>query len=133
MELERIEHINLSVPEPQLADSVAFYKDVLGLIHGKRPPFQNPGAWLYLDDHPFIHLSCCPPVAPKGSGVIDHIAFKGKEPDSYVAMLEEKGIEFEQRRVPDEQLLQIFLHDPSGVQIELIFEVEHDLSNVKQV
>ena len=133
MELERIEHINLSVPEPQLAESVAFYENVLGMTHGERPPFQNPGAWLYLDGHPLVHLSCRPPASPEGSGVIDHIAFKGKDADAYVAKFEAQGVKFEKRRVPAEQMLQIFIHDPSGVQIELIFEVEGDLSDVKQL
>jgi catechol 2,3-dioxygenase-like lactoylglutathione lyase family enzyme len=133
MELVRIEHINLSVPEPQLAESVAFYQDVLGLTHGERPPFQNPGAWLYLDGHPLVHLSCRPPASPEGSGVIDHIAFKGKDPDAYITAFDKNCVKYEKRRVPDEQMLQLFLYDPSGVQIELIFEVEGDLSNVKQL
>lgn len=132
MQLERIEHINLSVPEPELAESVEFYQDVLGLTHGERPPFQNPGAWLYLDGHPYIHLSCRPPASPEGSGVIDHIAFKGKDPEPYLEMLNEKGIKYEHRRVPAQQMVQIFLHDPSGIQIELIFEVEGDLSDMDQ-
>ena len=37
-------------------------------------------------------------------------------------MLDEKEIKYDYRHVPSQQMVQMFLYDPSGIQIELIFK-----------
>ncbi len=71
-----LDHYNVSTRN--LDDTVRFYRDVLGFVNGPRPPFDFPGAWLYSDGHPVLHLNDISPTdKPQrpDSGVIDHIAF----------------------------------------------------------
>ncbi len=115
-----------------------FYADVLGLTVGPRPAFPFPGLWMYRGDHAMvanavvhvIYLDGSDTVGLqeylgdvkngiKGTGAVDHIAFFA---DGLVAMLAhfaKNQIEFEERTVPSIGLHQLFLHDPSGVKIEL--------------
>ena len=50
-----LDHYNVSTRK--LGDTVRFYEDILGLVNGPRPPFDFPGAWLYSDGHPVLHLN----------------------------------------------------------------------------
>jgi catechol 2,3-dioxygenase-like lactoylglutathione lyase family enzyme len=50
-----IHHVNSRTKS--LDASIAFYRDVLGLVHGARPDFGFWGAWLYDQDKPAIHLN----------------------------------------------------------------------------
>jgi catechol 2,3-dioxygenase-like lactoylglutathione lyase family enzyme len=50
-----IHHVNIRTKS--FDASIAFYRDVLGLVHGPRPGFGFPGAWLYDQDKPAIHLN----------------------------------------------------------------------------
>src|SRR5262245_35028557 len=49
-----LDHYNVSTRN--LGDTVRFYEDILGLVNGPRPPFDFPGAWLYSEGHPVLHL-----------------------------------------------------------------------------
>ncbi len=39
-----------------VAATVDFYRDLLGLVAGPRPPFSFPGAWMYSGDAPILHV-----------------------------------------------------------------------------
>ena len=54
-----------------------------------------------------------------GIGTVDHIAFEGSGHGEMAARLPARGIDGQQRTVPDLGLRQIFVHDPNGVRIEL--------------
>jgi len=76
MSVGMLDHYNVSTRN--LRDTVRFYEEVLGLVNGPRPPFDFPGAWLYSEGHPVLHLNDISPTdKPQrpDSGVIDHIAF----------------------------------------------------------
>ena len=107
----------------------AFYVDILGLSNGFRPDFDFPGAWLYSEGHPVLHLNDISPTdKPQrpDSGVIDHIAFGSRGFDAIKQHLTRKGVSFRVNEVPNSSRRQIFLTDPNNVLIELNFDVAKD-------
>jgi|SRR5579871_2004847 len=118
MALSRLDHVTILCSD--LERSRAFYRDALGLTDGDRPPFDFPGAWLYVGERPVIHL-----VGGRNrgemtkGGAVDHVAFAAQDAASLRARLDRLGIAFEERRVPGRPIVQLFLHDPDGVAIEL--------------
>ena len=98
---------------------------MLGLVNGPRPPFNFPGAWLYSDGHPVLHLndiSATDREQRPDSGVIDHVAFGSRGFEAMKQHLERKGVEFRVNAVPNSTRRQIFVHDPNNVLIELNFD-----------
>ncbi len=104
-----------------LAASIRFYEDVLGLREGPRPRFGFPGAWLYApgdrdpDSQGVVHLIAAPDAAGNasaldaylgergladGSGVIDHIAFAADDWPAQRTRFEAAGIPCSERSVP---------------------------------
>jgi catechol 2,3-dioxygenase-like lactoylglutathione lyase family enzyme len=119
-----LDHYNVSTR--RLGDTVRFYEDVLGLVNGPRPPFDFPGAWLYSEGHPVLHLNDISPTdkqQPADSGVIDHIAFGSRGFEAMQQHLAQKGVQFRVNVVPNSSRRQIFLTDPNNVLIELNYDV----------
>ncbi|MCS5556964.1 MAG: hypothetical protein NZ778_10765, partial [Arenicellales bacterium] len=54
-----------------------------------------------------------------GSGALDHIAFRAKDPELVMSRLKEYGHEYRERKVPNMDLFQVFVEDPNGITIEL--------------
>lgn len=118
-----LDHFN--VRTRQLAETVRFYEGVLGLTNGDRPNFSFPGAWLYSEGRPVVHLvdiSQTSEVQKPDSGVVHHIAFVSRGFKQMKQRLQTKGFPFETREVPGGELWQIFVRDPNGVMIELNYE-----------
>ena len=128
MELHKLEHININVSN--LDASVKFYENVLGMKQGERPNFKSKGAWLYLGDTAVIHLTHGRCEAQVGSGTLDHLAFRASDLSNFTDSLKVRNIDFEERRVPEQQQHQVFFEDPDGITIEVVFETESDLSNL---
>jgi catechol 2,3-dioxygenase-like lactoylglutathione lyase family enzyme len=119
-----LDHYNVSTRN--LRDTVRFYEEVLGLVNGPRPPFDFPGAWLYSEGHPVLHLNDISPTdKPQrpDSGVIDHIAFGSRGFEALKQHLAGKGVSFRVNEVPNSSRRQIFVTDPNNVLIELNFDV----------
>ena len=92
---------------------------------GYRPNFDHPGAWLYLDDEPLIHVSANYPEGPivkdrNHSGSVDHIAFTCSGSAEVRERLVRSGIEFREQNVENAGY-QIFIMDPVGTRLELNF------------
>jgi len=104
--------------------TLAFYADMLDLHPGARPPFKFPGAWLYARDgkDPILHVIGGKPKDELVKGVIDHMAFTGKDLAGLVAKLKARGIEYDLRRLPDYGTWQIFFYDPNHAKVELDFD-----------
>ena len=100
-----------------------FYVGVLGLRVGDRPPFASTGYWLYLGDQPVVHLVQRPPgdAAQAGSGHLDHVAFRGVNLEATREALRSAGVPFRESTVPRDGTVQIFVHDPDGIRLELSF------------
>lgn len=131
-----------SIRTTDLERSCAFYERVLGFRRGYRPPFDFPGAWLYMgdDERDFgtVHIIEVDPgnpsslsaylgdkaLAQTGTGTVDHIAFLATGVSGMWQTLQEQGIAWRDRTVPSLGLHQIFIEDPSGVTIELNYPAE---------
>ena len=101
--------------------TVRFYGEFLGLAPGPRPNFTFPGAWLYAGDAPILHVIGGRPKSELKAGVIDHMAFTGRDLAGTLAMLKSRSIEYECRRQVGSGTWQVFLHDPNGAKVELDF------------
>ncbi len=121
MTVSALDHYTINTAD--LDASVAFYTGILGLADGPRPAFDGPGAWLYCDDRPVVHL-IGGGGKDTGTGVIDHVAFRASGLADYRARLDERGIAYRERDVPGQPLHQLFLTDPDGITIEINFRDE---------
>ncbi len=121
MPIDRLDHVNVRTHD--LDATRDFYVDVVGLRVGARPPFGFPGYWLYDDSVPVIHLTGLDGGDPAcaGSGAVDHIAFRAAGLTEMRDRLTQAHVPFNERIVPRNGELQIFICDPNGVKIELTF------------
>ena len=118
-----LDHFNIRTRN--LKETVRFYEDVLGLQNGARPNFAFPGAWMYSEGHPVVHLvdiSQTAEAQKPDSGVVHHVALSSRGFAGMKARLAAKGMPFDGRQVPGGELWQIFVRDPNGVMIELNYE-----------
>ena len=97
-----------------------FYRDVLGLERGWRPPFDFPGAWLYAGESAVLHVIGGRSI-PDGPGVIDHMAFTASGLAATLAKLDARAIRYELRPLPGRGTRQLFFLDPNGAKVELDF------------
>ncbi len=102
--------------------TMAFYVDILGLSEGFRPDLGFPGAWLYADNQAILHIVAGRGLPANPRGVIDHMAFSARDLRAIAARLQERGIEYDLRRLPTTDTWQLFCLDPSGARVELDFE-----------
>ena len=133
MPLDYLEHFLVQTPD--LEATKDWYCEVLGLRVGPSPDFGFPVYWLYIGDRDVIHLTTGgrkvskarktylgqQSTATRGSGVIDHFAFRCSGLEAMIAHFETLGVEFRERQADAEALYQLFLIDPNGVKIELNF------------
>ena len=119
-----INHIQLVAEKDLVLKLRDFYCDVVGLSEGFRPTFERFGFWLYIGDKDVLHL-----VTPKeGDGrspqksSFDHVAFKTAHYQDVLKKLKSLDISFEEKPIPGMTSHQIFLRDPAGNRVELIFD-----------
>ena len=138
MAISKLSHYSIRTLD--LEATRRFYTEVLGFSVGPRPPFKFPGLWLYNGSHDsydnaIVHIIGVDPNDPQGlkdylgdrdtaslqggTGTFDHIAFAATDVAGMVSHLKKKAVPFRERAVPNLNLHQVFLDDPSGVVIEL--------------
>ena len=107
-----------------LEATLAFYRDLLGLHAGPRPPFTFPGAWLYAQGSTdaILHVVAGRERKDMGRGVIDHMAFSARDLAATLDLLRSRGIAHDLRRLPGAQSWQLFFSDPNGARVELDFD-----------
>jgi glyoxylase I family protein len=122
MPIDAFQHVNIRTTDLERARD--FYVHALGLRVGDRPPFTSAGYWLYLNATPIVHLvlRSAGEAHATGSGNVDHVAFHGVDLDSTRATLTAAGVPFRETVVPRDNTVQIFIHDPDGLKIEINFE-----------
>jgi len=119
MHLKKLDHYNV---ETNRADeTVRFYEDVLGLVNSpaRRPALAPPGTWLFLGDHPVVHVNFVDHDSPGNSGSVNHVAFEGSGFDEVCAKLDRLGVRYKAVESPSFRLQQIYVTDPNGVMIEI--------------
>jgi catechol 2,3-dioxygenase-like lactoylglutathione lyase family enzyme len=110
---------------------VRFYEEILGLTKGDRPDFSFPGAWLYSEGKPVVHLVDISPTSEPqkpDSGVVHHVAFASRDFRGMKERLLSKDFAFKAREVPGGAVWQIFVCDPNGVMIELNYDAAAEQS-----
>lgn len=105
-----------------LDETIAFYRDLLELEPGDRPPFKFPGAWLYANGQAVLHVIARDDLPQTRAGVIDHMAFSATGLIATVDKLKKRKIEYDLRQVNASTPWQLFFRDPSGAKVELDFD-----------
>ena len=119
MIIDGLDHINIRTRDLERCSK--FYTEVLGFELGDRPPFPFPGAWLYCNGRPVIHLIATDQETDSSLSPVDHFAVAARGFDDTIARLEEAGAEHQVRDVPGRAIRQVFVQDPDGVFVELNF------------
>jgi catechol 2,3-dioxygenase-like lactoylglutathione lyase family enzyme len=102
--------------------TAAFYEEMLGLTVGERPPFSFPGAWLYANGQPILHVIGGRSQDELRAGVIDHMAFSAKGLTETLARLAKRDIDYDLRQLVSFGTWQLFFFDPNGARVELDFD-----------
>ena len=133
MPLSHLEHFLIQTTD--LAATRDWYVRTLGLRVGPSPDFKFPVCWLYLGEKDVLHLTeggantsenrkkflGQQSEAIKGTGVVDHVAFRATGLPEMMEHLAKLGVPFTRRMVNDQGLFQLFLMDPNDVKVELNF------------
>ena len=139
MAIETLDHC--AIRSHDLEGTKDFFVDVIGLTVGERPPVDFPGYWLYSGDTAIVHLfggsddggdqdeltkylGAKDPESLNGSGAIDHLAFKATGLAGMRARLDDNGLTYFERTLPQFGLHQVFVKDPNGVTLELNYPAE---------
>ncbi|WP_299751194.1 VOC family protein [uncultured Boseongicola sp.] len=115
------DHVN--VRTAQLDEMITFYGAILDLHPGKRPDFGFPGAWLYLGDHPYIHLVGVDGSVAAGLNLsLEHFAFSATGLADFRALLDAHTIDHRLAVVPGMPIVQVNFFDPDGNHIHIDFD-----------
>jgi len=121
---------HVAIKTGDLATTIKFYTEVIGLTVVPRPDFGYPGAWLAVPTpvgEAVIHLYGGGPAlgpegkAPAGSAAIDHVSLTATGYHDMTGRLRAAKLPFREFEVPGTMLWQLFVYDPNGVQLELTF------------
>jgi catechol 2,3-dioxygenase-like lactoylglutathione lyase family enzyme len=125
MPVSALHHYTIRCTPGELPALVDFYTRVLRLQAGARPEIPAPGAWLYADGQPIVHLYAhlATPDAPTQpvTGHLDHISFRSRGLKEMREHLGAIGVPFTEAPIPGWDIHQLFLHDPRGLKIEMTF------------
>jgi catechol 2,3-dioxygenase-like lactoylglutathione lyase family enzyme len=118
--IKRPDHF--TIVTDQLEVTRAFYVDQLGMCEGPRPPFPIPGLWLYVQDHPVLHVVAVDQMPTPRRGALDHMAYSAEGLSDTIEVLHANGINLRLIRAPGiNRTWQLFFNDPNGVEVELDF------------
>ena len=124
MPIEAFAHYNLRADRALLDELCTFYREIVGLTLGNRPPLRSHGYWLYAGGKDILHLS----EARQGevrqtnvAGTFDHVAFACSGRAAIETRLLEKHVDFTTNQVPSTGQVQLFFKDPAGNGVELNF------------
>ncbi len=106
-----------------------FYAYILGFTVGARPQFRFPGLWLYLGNAAALHVVRVDELPNPRKGVLDHMAFRGEGINDLLGKLKERNLDYRIVRTPDPWVQwQVFFKDPNGVDVEVDFDGNEEVS-----
>ena len=128
MPLLNLHHV--AIKSRDLEATEKFYTKMLGMKKVDRPEFEFPGIWLEIGDT-MIHVYGGDPGKTHNGNYkysqrqspIDHVALLARGFDKMREKLKKHRCNWRQNDVPDVKLWQLFVLDPSGVLIELNYDV----------
>jgi catechol 2,3-dioxygenase-like lactoylglutathione lyase family enzyme len=121
-----LDHVN--VRTRHLERMIGFYRDVLGMRQGERPPFSFNGAWMYCGDKPVVHLvEVAVQPDPAGELRLEHFAFSARGLGEFVKRLEGAGVAHDISLLPGMGLRQVGFRDPDGNRMHVDFAATEPL------
>jgi catechol 2,3-dioxygenase-like lactoylglutathione lyase family enzyme len=126
MSIQTLNHYNLRVPRDSFAAFERFYVDVLGFRAQRLEP---EGLWLHAAGQPLVHVTPVDRAADASrsdghtTGIVDHVAFTCDNLDELLEHFAATAVEHSRRDFPELGFVQIVVHDPLGLKIELNFMV----------
>lgn len=133
---------HIAVKTSNLELTRKFWCDIIGLTEMPRPDFGYPGAWLAVPlpgGLGILHVYAGGPaldnegVAPTGTGAIDHVSLTAVGFRAFIERFRESGLPWREFLVPGTSLWQLFVYDPSGVQLELTFDAAVESGPVPEI
>lgn len=124
MSIVGFSHYNLRAPRGLLEELRDFYRDVVGLAVGPRPPFRSFGYWLYAGGSDILHLTETSPGESRSTQAVttfDHVAFQCVDRSVVERRLAACRCAYETSHVPQTGQVQLFFSDPAGNGVELNF------------
>jgi len=135
----QLDHVTLVTPD--LEGTCRFFRDIVGLEDGSRPPFRVGGHWLYANGRPVIHLvDATVPAQPPGSSAvlvaprIDHVAFRVAPGEAWRALLERLAahrVPHQCVEVPASAQVQLFVALAPGVAVEFVTSMAGGLKSIE--
>ncbi|HVL56319.1 MAG TPA: VOC family protein [Burkholderiaceae bacterium] len=125
-----------------LAATRNFYTRFLGmLVDERRPQMDVPGFWLRSaipGSEALIHVFGGRDAeiggrVPTGGGAVHHLSLYCRDYRSVRRKLDEYGLTWRGQDAPVRGLLQIFVHDPNGILLELTFDVAAEGGDIPPV
>ncbi len=124
--------LHVAIKTMDLEATVAFYTKVIGLRLVHRPDFGFPGAWLGVPTpvgEAVIHIYAGGPAlaagggkVPTNTGAIDHLSITAIGWNGFRERFAQFGLPWREFVIPKTTYWQLFVFDPSGVQLELTFD-----------
>ena len=127
MPIGGFDHYNLRAARPMLDELRDFYRDVVGLTVGERPPFRRFGYWLYSGDKAVLHLSLADDGEERSGTAVNtfsHAAFNCTGRSEFEQRLKSCRIGYRTAQVPLLNISQLFFQDPAGNGVELQFNAD---------
>jgi catechol 2,3-dioxygenase-like lactoylglutathione lyase family enzyme len=112
---------HVAICSRRVAESRAFYRDVLGFREVQRPNFDFEGAWLF-NHGLMIHIIHSEQAGEPGGPIqtrAPHVALHADDLAAVERLLQEHGVPLRKNVVPDRGIQQVFFQDPDGNHIEV--------------
>lgn len=122
---------HIAIKTSSLDATVRFYTEVIGLTSVHRPDFGFPGAWLAVPGpsaDAIIHIYAGGPAlggektVAQGTAAIDHVSLSAVGYHDFIERFRKFNLDWREFEVPGTTLWQLFVYDPSGVQLEITFD-----------
>jgi catechol 2,3-dioxygenase-like lactoylglutathione lyase family enzyme len=119
----RLDHVTIVTHDVEALR--AFFVDIVGAVPGHRPAFRVDGHWLYLDQHPAIHLVGTPVSLETACTVprIDHLAIRIDDACTWQTLIErlsKQQIPYRTASVPLTDEEQMFVQLAPSVSVEFV-------------